>query len=67
MPQITELVLQWRSFFHSFAAEEVPLSRWLVVMAMLVVDGGGNDTHGLWLAIDFHRFKEIEIDWSIAK
>ena len=36
-------------------------------MAMLVVDGGGNDTHGLWLASDFHRFKEIEIDWSIAK
>ena len=27
-------------------------------MAMLVVDGRGNDTHGLWLASDFHRFKE---------
>ncbi|KAK7827661.1 hypothetical protein CFP56_030899 [Quercus suber] len=33
-----------------FATEEVPLSRWLVVVAMLVVDGRENDTHGLWLA-----------------
>ena len=66
MPQIIELVLQWRSFFHSFAAEEVPLSWWLVVMAMLVVDGV-NDTHGLWLAGDFHRFKEREIGWSTTK
>ena len=30
-------------------------------MAMLVVDGRGNDTHGLWLASDFHRFKEREM------
>ena len=50
-----------------FAAEEVPLSQWLIVMAMLVVDSNGNDTHGLWLADDFHRFKEREIGWSAAK
>ena len=66
-PQITELILQRRSFFRSFAAEEVPLSQWLVVMVMLVVDGSGNDTHGLWLAGDFHRFKEREIGWSTTK
>ena len=61
-------VLQWRrSFFLSFAAEEVPLSWWFVVVAMLVVDGRGNDTHGLWLAGDLHRFKEREIGWSTAK
>ena len=50
-----------------FAAEEVPLSQWLVVMAMLVVDGSGNDILGLWLVDDFHRFKEREIGWSTAK
>ena len=66
-PQITELVLQCRSFFRSFAAEEVPLSWWLVMMAMLVVDGKGNDTNGLWLASDFHRFKEREVGWSTTK
>ena len=53
--------------FHSFATEEVPLSWWLVMMAMLVVDGKGNDTNGLWLASDFHRFKEREVGWSITK
>ena len=60
-------VLQWRrSFFLNFAAEEVPLSRWLLVVAMLVVDSRGN-THRLWLAGDLHIFREREISWSIAK
>ena len=49
-------VLQWRrSFFRSFATEEVPLSWWLVVVAMLVVSGRGNDTHGLWLEREKER------------
>ena len=60
-------VLQWRrSFFLSFAAEEVPLSWWLLVVAMLVVDSRGN-THRLWLAGDLHRFRKGEISWSTAK
>ena len=60
-------VLQWRrSFFLNFAAEEVPLSWWLLVVAMLVVDSRGN-THRLWLAGDLHRFREREISWSTAK
>ena len=28
------------------------------MVAMLVVDGRGNDTHGLWLAGDHHRERE---------
>ena len=60
-------VLQWRrSFFLSFAAEEVPLSWWLLVVAMLVVDSRGN-THRLWLASDLHRFRKREISWLTAK
>ena len=60
-------VLQWRrSFFLSFAAEEVPLSWWLLVVAMLVVDSRGN-THRLWLAGYLHVFREREISWSTAK
>ena len=62
------IILQWRrSFFHSFATKEVSLSRWLVVVAMLVVDGRGNDTHGLWLAGDHHRERERETSWSTTK
>ena len=65
-------VLQWRrSFFRNFATKEVPLSRWLVVVAMLVVNGRGNDTHGLWLASDLQRERErereIENSWLTAK
>ena len=41
------------------------------MVAMLVVNGRGNDTHGLWLASDLQRERErereIESSWSTAK
>ena len=41
------------------------------MVAMLVVNGRGNDTYGLWLASDLQRERErereIESSWSTAK
>ena len=61
-------ILQWRrSFFHNFATKEVPPSRWLVVVTMLVVDNRGNDTHGLQLAGNLHRFRVCLVGWMEKK
>ena len=58
-------ILQWRrSIFRSFAANEIPLSRWLVVVAILYVDGRGNNTYGL---LERERERERESSWSTIK
>ena len=60
-------ILQWRrSIFRSFAAKDIPLSRWLVVVAILYVDGRGNNTYGL-LERERERERERESSWSTIK
>ena len=68
-------ILQWRrSIFRSFAANEIPLSRWLVVVAILYVDGRGNNTYGLLererereRKRERERERERESSWSTIK